>query len=112
MGVSVSTIRRRMSDFNLSIRATYYPIIDEQLDQLVGRVQQQFPNWVNCQMYGYLINHGMRVQFHRVRESQSQIDPESSMMRRLQYLHHRFYSVCGPQHLWHVDGNHKLIRYM
>ena len=32
-GVSESTIRRRMSEFNLSIRATYSPITDEQLDQ-------------------------------------------------------------------------------
>ena len=112
MGVSVSTIRQRMSDFNLSIRATYYPITDEQLDQLIAGVQQQFPNWGNRQMYGYLISHGMRVQFHRVRESQSRIDPEGSMMRRLHYLHRRCYSVRGPQHLWHVDGNHKLIRYM
>jgi hypothetical protein len=54
----------------------------------------------------------MRVQFHRVRESQSRIDPEGSMLRRLQYLRRRYYSVRGPQHLWHVDGNHKLIRYM
>ena len=43
MDVSVSTIRRRMSDYDLSIRATYYPISDEQLDQLVAGVQQQFP---------------------------------------------------------------------
>ena len=62
-------------------------------------------------MYGYLLNRGMRVQFHRVRESQSRIDPEGSMMRRLQYLRRRCYSERGPQHLWHVDGNHKLIRY-
>lgn len=53
MGVSVSTIRRRMSDYNLSIRSTYYPITDEQLDQLIVGVQQQFPNWGNRQMYGY-----------------------------------------------------------
>ena len=32
MGVSVSTIRRHVSDYNLSIRATYYPITGEQLD--------------------------------------------------------------------------------
>jgi hypothetical protein len=55
MGVPVSTIRRRMSDYNLSIRSTNYPIIDEHLDQLIVGVQQQFPNWGNHQMYGYLL---------------------------------------------------------
>ena len=99
-----------MSEYNLSIRTTYYPITDDQLDQLITGVQQQFPNWGNRQMYGYLLNHGMRVQFHRVRESQSRIDPQGSMMRRLQYLRRRCHSVRGPQHLWRVDGNHKLIR--
>ena len=86
MGVSVSTIRRRMSEFNLSIRATYSPITDEQLDQLVASVQQQFANWGNRQMYGHLLGCGMRVQFHRVRESQSRVDPEGSIMRRLYNL--------------------------
>ena len=111
MGVSVSTIiRRRMSDYNLSIRATYYPITDEELDEVITTLQQQFPNWGNRQMYG--LHCGMRVQFHCVRESQSRIDPEGSMMRRLQCLRRRSYSVPGPQHLWHVDGNHKLIRWV
>ena len=99
-----------MSDYNLSIRATYYPITDEELDEVITTLQQQFPNWGNRQMYGYLLHCGMRVQFHRVRESQSRIDPEGSMMRRL-VLRRRSYFVPGPQHLWHVDGNHKLIRW-
>ena len=108
MGVSVSTIRRRMSASNMSIRATYSALTDEELDQqLVISVQQCFPNWGNRQMYGHL---NVRVQFHRVRESQSRIDPEGTMMRRLQHLKRRSYSVRGPQHLWHIDGHHKLIR--
>ena len=111
MGVSVSTIRRRMSTFNLSIRGTYSSITDEQLDEIVAGMQNQFPNWGNRQMYGYLISQNIRLQFCRVRESQSRVDPEGSMMRRLTTLRRRTYSVRGPQHLWHVDGHHKLIRY-
>lgn len=110
MGVSVSTIRRRMSTFNLSIRATYSSITDEQLDEIVAGMQVQFPNWGNRQMYGYLISQNIRLQFSRVRESQSRVDPEGSIMRRLTTLRRRIYSVRGPQHLWHVDGHHKLIR--
>ena len=60
-------------------------------------------------MYGYLISQNIRLQFCRVRESQSRVDPEGSMMRRT--LRRRTYSVRGPQHLWHVDGHHELIRY-
>ena len=32
------------------------------------------------------------------------------MLLRLQQTQRRKYSVPGPQHLWHIDGNHKLIR--
>ena len=110
VGVSVSTVRRRMTDYNLSIRSTYCSLNDGELDLLVADIQQQFPNAGNRQMYGHLWSRGVRVQFHRVRESQSRIDPEGSFMRQLQHLYRRRYSVKGPQHLWHIDGNHKLIR--
>lgn len=109
-GVSVSTIRRRMSSLNLSIRATYSSISDDDLDGLIAGVQQQFTNWGNRQMYGHLISLGIRVPFHRVRQSQRRVDPEGSMLRQLTNLRRRSYSVPGPQHLWHIDGNHKLIR--
>ena len=33
-------------------------------------------------------------------------------MRRLHSLYRHRYSVAGPQHLWHIDGNHKLILYL
>ena len=111
LGVSVSTIRRRMSTYDLSIRVTYTSITDERLDELVASVQRQFPNWGNRQMYGHLISRGIRVQYHRVRESQSRVDPDGSIMRRLRNLRRRHYSVRGPQHLWHINGHHKLIRY-
>lgn len=111
LGVSVSTVRRRMRDYHLTIRATYSLISDAELESVIAEVQMQFPGWGNRQMYGYLISRGTRVQFDRVRESQRRVDPEGSIMRRLHCLRRRHYSVRGPQHLWHIDGNHKLIRY-
>ena len=112
IGVSVSTIRRRMSEYNLSILDTYSTINDSDLDSLIAEMQTQFPGWGNRQMYGCLVSHGIRVQFQRVRESQRRIDPVGSIMRRLNCIHRRQYSVPGPRHLWHMDGNHKLVRYV
>lgn len=86
LGVSVSTVRCRMSAFNLSIRATYSSITDDRLDELVVGVQCQFPNWGNCQMYGHLLSLGIRVQYDRVRESHNPVDPEGSTMQRLCYV--------------------------
>jgi len=111
LGVSVSTVRRRMLLYNLSIRDTYSDIRDDELDAVVAEAQRQFPGWGNRHMYGHLLSRGIKVQFQRVRESQSRIDPEGTAMRRLHHLQRRRYCVPGPQHLWHIDGNHKLIRY-
>ena len=106
-GVSVSTIRRRMTEFNLSIHSTYSRITDTELDAIV---QVQFSGWGNRHVYGSLISMGIRVPLQRVRESQRRVDPEGSILRRLHRTHRRRYAVQGPQHLWHIDGNHKLIR--
>lgn len=111
LGVSPSTIRRRMRECNITIRNTYSNISDAELDGLIATTQQQFPNWGNRLMYGYLLSRGIRLQFQRVRDAQHRIDPEGSAMRGLYHLRRRHYSVPGPQHLWHMDGNHKLIRY-
>ena len=80
LGVSVSTVRRRMTDYNLTIHSTYCTLDDIELDSLIADIQQQFPNAGNCQMYGHLWSRGIRVQYHRIRESQSRIDPEGSFM--------------------------------
>ena len=110
IGVSVSTIRRRMSEYNLSIRSTYSTMSDTDLDAVVSDLQTQFSGWGNRQVYGCLVSRRIRVQFQRVRESQRRVDPVDSIMQRLNRVQRRRYSVQGPHHLWHMDGNHKLIR--
>ena len=96
-----------MTEFNLSVRSTYSRITDTELDAIV---QVQFSGWGNRHVYGSLISMGIRVTLQRVRESQRRVDPEGSILRRLHRTHRRRYAVQGPQHLWHIDGNHKLIR--
>lgn len=45
-------------------------------------------------------------------DSMRRVNPEGVMMPRLsiQTARRRQYSVPAPNHLWHIDGNHKLIR--
>ena len=42
------------------------------------------------------------------------VDPEGTILRTLQMnvIQRRVYSVPSPLALWHIDGNHKLIRYI
>ena len=108
--VSVRTIRRRMSEYELSVHALYSQLTDHELDTIVSSIQSQFPTCGNRQMQGHLLARGLRVQQHRVRESQRRVDPCGSVMRRLRTINRRQYHVEGPGALWHIDGNHKLIR--
>ena len=112
LGVSVSTIRRRMDLYNLSIRATYATISDEELDHLVQVINRQFPMCGSKQMAGHLLVRGFRVQQNRIREAQRRIDPDGVVMRRLTVTRRRQYKVSAPLSLYHIDGNHKLIRYV
>lgn len=49
---------------------------------------------------------------YRVQNSLRRVDPEGSLARQLSMhvLRRRAYRVPAPNSLWHIDGNHKLIR--
>lgn len=72
-----------------------------------------YPNTGYKMMLGHLRARGIRVQRRRVKESMHRVDPQGVMMHtlRLQTWRRRQYSVPAPNSLWHIDGNHKLIRW-
>ena len=53
----------------------------------------------------------MCLQRHRIRQSIRRIDPEGVVSRLRRALHRRTYNVTSPNALWHIDGNHRLIRW-
>ena len=101
-----------MAEYGLSITAEYATLTDEELDSVVGEIHHDFPMCTNRQMQGHLLSRGYKVQQQRVREAQRRVDPEGSLMRRLRVVNRRQYQVPVPLSLWHIDGNHKLIRYV
>ena len=110
LGISSRTVERRLSENRISIQASYANLTDAELNRLVEDIQSEYPSCGNRQMKGHLLSRGFRVQQHRIREAQRTIDPEGSIMRRLRVINRRNYSVPGPRSLWHIDGNHKLIK--
>ena len=61
-------------------------------------------------MIGHLAARGIIVPRVRVRAS-IRVDPQSTQLRRSVTIRRRTYHVEGPNVVWHVDGNHKLIRW-
>ena len=110
IGVSISTIRRRMDDLGLSVRALYSDISDIELDELVRYIHQEHPVCGCGQMQGHLLSRGYRIQQIRIRESLRRIDPTGTALRRLYVMNRCHYSVPAPLSLFHIDGHHKLIR--
>jgi len=85
-------------------------ISDADLDAAVRNIQADFPNAGYRQMQSQLNLHGIKVSQSRVHESMQRTDPDGMAMRWLSITPRATYCVCGPLALWHIDGNHKLIR--
>lgn len=112
MCVSVRTIRNRMTLYDLQVNSYYSELTEEQLDGQIQDILECFPNSGYKQMLGHLRAKGLRVRIMRVRESMRRVDPIGILNRslHLRIIKRRKYSVAGPNALWHIDGNHKLIR--
>ena len=75
-------------------------------------ILRSFPNCGYRNMRGHLRARGLLIQWNRIKDSMRRVCPEGILSRSLQLtaVHRRTYSVRSPLSLWHIDGNHKLIR--
>ena len=112
LGVGKRTVERRLEEFGLSVRATYADISNEVLDAEVSSILRNFPNTGYKRMTGFLLSRNIRIQQQRIREAMRRVDPEGTLLRALEssIIQRRTYQVRSPLALWHIDGNHKLVR--
>ena len=113
LGVSERTIRRRMSQFQLSVRNLYTRISGSHLDRLVQIITRQYPSYGYRMVQAHLRSSGVRVQESRVRASLERVDPVGIAGRWSQHqcVHRRVYTVPYPNALWHIDSNLKLSQW-
>lgn len=112
LGVSVRTIERCLFEFGLSVRSTYSCIDNGELDQMIHNILTEFPNTRYRRMTGFLMSRGLRIQQCRIREAMRRVNPAGVILRALELwtIHRSRYQVYGPLALWHIDGNHELIK--
>jgi hypothetical protein len=110
LGISLSTVRRRMHEQGLNTSQPFSPLTDEELDSVVVEIKHHHPKCGYRMVLGHLRSRGLKIQQHRVRASLRRVDPEGTTVRWMAAVHRRKYSVRGPNSLWHIDGYHKLIR--
>ncbi len=109
--VSTRTIHRRILEYGLSHFIQYSVISEEELDSVVEDFVSKFPTAGQKTLSGHLSTLGIRIQHFKIRESLYRVDPWGVKLRSRQLLHRRKYKVPGPNSLWHIDGNHKLVRW-
>ena len=107
LGVSERTLSRRRIEYG--IFDSFSEISDEELDVHIERILQLTPYSGEVYIIGSLKARNVRVQRERVRESLLRVDPIGRQMRRRYAICRRVYSVPGPNYLWHIDSNHKMI---
>ena len=107
--VSRSTLYRALEDNDL-IGAT--DISDQELDAIIASYKETHPNDGERMLIGYLRSRNIHIPRSRIRNSIHRIDPHGIELRKLTTIRRRTYHVEGPNYVWHMDGNHKLIRWM
>ena len=96
--------------FEISRRNKFTVISDEDLDTRVRQLTQGNVSIGQRVVMGLLKNEGITMQRWRVAESLIRVDEAAVAMRWAHVIRRRTYQVAGPNALWHIDGNHKLIR--
>ena len=83
LGVSVSTIKGRLREFNISIRATLTEISDDDVGSVARSIHAEFPNAGYRRVLSQLNLRGIKVAQRRVRESVQRTDAGGVAIRWL-----------------------------
>jgi hypothetical protein len=86
-------------------------IPDRVLDQKIKDIKSTHTNNGEVMMIGHLRSQGIQVPRSKLRVSLHRIDPEGIARRRSTAVKRRIYHVEGANSVWHIDGNHKMIRW-
>lgn len=108
LGISRSTLYRTLEDSDL---IGFTEISDHDLDELVIRYKQNHPHDGERMLIGYLRSQNVHLPRSQIRECIHRVDPSGVRARSMKVIQRRSYYVKGPNSVWHMDGNHKLIRW-
>ena len=110
--ISHWTLYRRLREFDLQTLGRFSDISEECLDGLIlGYISRHGYTTGESYLIEFIRSQGLKVQRDRIRASLTRVDPHNTALRWACVITRRVYSVPGPNALWHIDGNHALIRW-
>ena len=109
LGVSSKTLYRRRHEYGL--QDSFSDITNEELEWNVRDILKLTPFSGESYIRGALCGRGIFIQRWKIREALQTVDPVGHAVRRRSSIQHWLYKVKKPNHLWHLDSNHKLINW-
>jgi len=106
--ISRSTLYRHLEDTDL---VGYTDISDQDLDEVIVSYKRIHPHDGERMLIGHLRSLNIHLQRWRIRDSIHRVDPSGVRQRSIKLIQRRTYFSKGPNFVWHMDGNHKLIRW-
>ena len=110
LGVSRKTLYRRLEEFDIPYN-NHAPLSSSELDEVIKSIKVDFPNDGEIMVQAHLLRLGFKVPRSSLRNAIHRVDHENTISRRFHTIRRRIYSVPHPNAVWHIDGNHKLIRW-
>ncbi|KAL0966811.1 hypothetical protein UPYG_G00300430 [Umbra pygmaea] len=111
LGCSTSYLYKKSRMLGVSLQHRFTTVGEDELEQHIRRLHQQYPNSGSKMMQGYLRVEGIIVQRAKVREMLTRVDPIAAAQRWSNVVARRTYHVPFPNSLWHIDGHMRLIRW-
>ena len=106
--ISKSTLYRYLENTGL---VGYTDVRDRDLDDIIVSYKRIYPHDGERMLIGHLRSLNVHVKRWQICESIHRVDPSGVRERRIKLIQRRTYVSKGPNFVWHMDENHKLIRW-
>ena len=102
LGISRSTLYRRIEEEGLGADLRYTNISDGELDHHMEDIKKLHPNDGERLIIGHLRSRCVFVPRSRIRASIHRVDPVNTALRRRVTIRRRVYYAEGPNSVWHI----------
>lgn len=110
LGTSRRTLYRRLEKYDIDPNS-FTDISQPDLVKIVKDIKSEQPNTGEVMIQGQLLQRGIKIQRSKLRSVIHFTDHANTVERRSAVIRRRVYSNPHPNAVWHVDGNHKMIRW-
>lgn len=110
LNISRPTLYRRLAEYGINTD-TFTDLTEPELDELLKGIKAMHPNIGEVMLQGQLLHIDVKVSRAKLRSAIHRIDHANTVSRRSTTIHRRVYSAPYPNAVWHIDGNHKMIRW-